>query len=58
MAYRYKIKNYDHAYRLIFEYIDTFYNTVRSHSHCDYLSPQEYEEYYYRESKQVLLAAS
>lgn len=56
--YRYKIKNYDHAYRLIFEYIDTFYNTVRSHSHCDYLSPQEYEEYYYRESKQVLLAAS
>ena len=32
------------AYKLIFEYIETFYNTVRIHSHCGYLSSNEYEE--------------
>ena len=40
---RFKIKNYEHAYKLVFEYIETFYNTVRIHSHCGYLSPNEYE---------------
>lgn len=39
----YKIKNYNHACQLIFEYIEGFYNTVRIHSNCDYLSPKEYE---------------
>ena len=29
-----------------FEYIETFYNTVRIHSHCGYLSPNEYENVY------------
>ena len=24
------------AYQMVFEYIETFYNTVRIHSHCDY----------------------
>lgn len=43
---RFKIFNYAHAYKLIFEYIETFYNTVRIHSHCGYLSPNEYEEQY------------
>lgn len=43
---RFKIFSYSHAYKLIFEYIETFYNTVRSHSHCGYLSPNEYEEKY------------
>ena len=43
---RFKIKNYDHAYKLVFEYIETFYNTVRLHSHCEYLSPNEYEDVY------------
>ena len=38
--------DYEHAYRLIFEYINTFYNTVRTHSHCGYKSPQEYENEY------------
>jgi len=37
---------YQHAYKLVFEYIETFYNTVRSHSHCGYLSPDQYEEAY------------
>jgi len=41
---RFKILDYNHAYRLIFEYIEAFYNTVRIHSHCGYLSPNKYEE--------------
>ena len=43
---RFKIFNYAHEYKLVFEYIETFYNTVRIHSHCGYLSPNEYEEQY------------
>lgn len=43
---RYKIFDYNHAYQLVFEYIETFYNTVRIHSHCDYLSPNQYEKKY------------
>ena len=41
---RFNILNYNHAYRLVFEYIETFYNTVRIHSHCDYMSPDEFEK--------------
>lgn len=41
---RFKILDYNHAYRLVFSYIDAFYNTVRIHSHCGYLSPNQYEE--------------
>lgn len=41
---RFKIFDYNHAYKLVFQYIETFYNTVRIHSHCEYLSPNEYEE--------------
>lgn len=43
---RFKIFNYSHAYKLVFEYIETFYNTVRIHSHCGYLSPEQYELQY------------
>lgn len=43
---RFKIFNYQHAYKLVFEYIETFYNTVRIHSHCGYLSPDQYEDGY------------
>ena len=42
----FNILNYNHAYRLIFEYIEMFYNTVRIHSHCDYVSPDEYGDLY------------
>ena len=42
----YKIRDYDHAKRLIFEYIEAFYNTVRTHNHCDYESPNQYEKQY------------
>lgn len=44
---RFKIKDYAHAYKLIFEYIEAFYNTVRIHSHCDYVSPNDYEKNYW-----------
>ena len=47
---RYKILDYKHEYKLVFEYIETFYNTVRIHSHCGYLSPNEYEDKYYSEN--------
>lgn len=45
---RFKILDYNHAYRLVFQYIETFYNTVRIHSHCGYLSPNAYEENYWK----------
>ena len=41
---RFSILNYEHAYRLIFEYVETFYYTVRIHSPCDYMSPDEFEK--------------
>ena len=43
---RFRIRDYDQAYRLVFEYIETFYNTVRIHSHCSYMSPDEFEKLY------------
>ncbi len=43
---RYKIMNYDMAYQFVFEYVETFYNTVRIHRHCDYMSPNAYEKLY------------
>ena len=43
---RYKILDYKHAKKLVFEYIETFYNTVRIHSHCGYISPNNYEDKY------------
>ena len=44
---RFKIFNYRHSYKLAFESIETFYNSVCSHSHCGYLSTTQYEEKYY-----------
>ena len=55
---RFKITDYEHAYRLIFEYIETFYNTVRIHSHCGYNSPNEYEKDYWRKLKQLEIKAA
>jgi len=48
--HRFRIENYRHAYRLIFEYIETFYNTVRIHSHCGYLSPDQLERLYEKDT--------
>ena len=57
---RFRIYDCDQAYRLVFEYIETFYNTVRIHSHCDYMSPNDYEKLYKHlqtEGEQLLLAS-
>ena len=48
---RFSIRNYHHAYRLVFEYIEAVYNTVRIHSHCDYMSPAEFEKLYEKVTK-------
>jgi len=37
------------VYSSVFEYIEMFYNRVRKHSANDYVSPVEYENYYYEE---------
>ena len=39
----YKIENLEQARSIIFEYIETFYNTVRIHGFCNNLSPTNYE---------------
>lgn len=44
---RFRIANFDAAYTLVWEYIETFYNTVRIHSHCDFMSPNDYERMYH-----------
>ena len=54
MVDRFEIYNYEKAYRLIFEYSDGFYNTWRIHSHCDYLSPFEFEKEYEKAQKAKL----
>lgn len=51
---RFKIWDYSHAYTLVFEYIETFYNTVRLHSHCDYVSPNMFEKLFEKYSDSIL----
>ena len=54
---RFKIRDYNQAYRSIFEYLEAFYNTKRIHSHCDFMSPDEFERVYKRaHAKAELLA--
>ena len=43
---RFVIQHLSHAHELVFEYIETFYNTKRIHSHCMMKSPYEYEDQY------------
>ena len=45
---RFKIRDYKQVYRLIFEYLEAFYNTKRIHRHCDFMSPDEFERVYKR----------
>ena len=51
---RFRIKDINDAHRLVFEYIDMFYNTRRIHSFCEYLSPYGYENRYYLEQSRKL----
>lgn len=43
---RFRIANFDAAKALVWEYIEAFYNTIRIHSHCNYMSPDQYERLY------------
>lgn len=43
---RFRIQNFNHAYQLVFEYIEAFYNTKRIHRHCNYISPDNFEKLY------------
>ncbi len=49
---QFEIQSFDHARLLVFEYIDAFYNTVRIHSHCEYMSPNDFETKYLDEFKE------
>lgn len=55
---RFVILDYQQAYRLIFEYIETFYNTIRLHSHCNYSSPNQYEEKFLGKLEKTISIAS
>jgi transposase InsO family protein len=51
---RFRIRDYKQAYRLVFEYIEAFYNTKRIHSHCRYMSPDDFEKLYEKTNKNEL----
>lgn len=55
---RFKILDHNHAYRLVFEYIEAFYNTIRIHSHCGYLSPNQYEVNYAKQLVKLYMKVS
>ena len=55
---RFKILNYNHAYRLVFEYLEAFYNTKRIHSHCNYMSPVDFEILYKSTNRQTEISVS
>lgn len=48
---RFKIHDYQQAYRLIFEYIEIFYNIKPIYSHCDFMLLHEFEKLY--ENKEI-----
>jgi len=56
--HRFKIKNHLHARTLVFEYIECFYNTVRIHGHCGYLSPDDFEKQFNDKQRKKLNLAS
>jgi transposase InsO family protein len=55
---RFKIRDYQQAYRLVFEYLEAFYNTKRIHSHCDFMSPNDFEKLYEKAQAGELFLAS
>lgn len=56
--HRFKIRDYKQTYRLVFEYIEAFYNTKRIHSHCDYMSPDDFEKLFTKTQHEGLQLAS
>jgi transposase InsO family protein len=55
---RFKIHDYQQAYRLIFEYLETFYNAKRLQSHCDFMPSNDFEALYEKAQANELLLAS
>lgn len=55
---RFHILDFKQAYRLVFEYLEAFYNTKGIHSHCDYMSPNDFEKLYEQSQDGNLLLAS
>ena len=45
--------NRDHAQAMLFDYIETFYNSKRFHSSLGYLSPLEFEKQFFTEKLAV-----
>jgi putative transposase len=52
---RFKIRDFKQAYLLVFEYLEAFYNTKRIHSHCNYMSPDDFEKLYQKTLENDLL---
>lgn len=48
---RFEIENYRQAYRLVWEYIEGWYNPKRIHSHCGYESPNDHEIAWHMKNK-------
>lgn len=48
-VFSHSYSNLSEVYSSVFEYIEMFYNRVRRHSANDYVSPVEFEKYYYEE---------
>ena len=44
LVYHEKYKTREQARLSIFDYIETFYNKRRTHSHLNYLSPEDFEK--------------
>ncbi|WP_455749226.1 integrase core domain-containing protein [Loigolactobacillus coryniformis] len=53
---RFKIHSYSEAKRLVFQYIETFYNTVRIHSHCGFKSPKQLKDEYQTQIQNLVVA--
>ncbi|WP_422120357.1 integrase core domain-containing protein [Limosilactobacillus fermentum] len=53
---RFKIHSYSEAKRLVFQYIETFYNIVRIHSHCGFKSPKQLEDEYQTQIQNLVVA--
>ena len=51
-----KIHSYSEAKRLVFQYIETFYNTVRIHSHCGFKSPKQLEDEHQTQIQNLVVA--
>lgn len=44
--HKFIIKNSNHAYSLVFEYIEAFYNSVMIHDNCNQMSSSKFRSTY------------